>query len=258
MSNPIRRFWLENPAGDTWNLTSKTMEDPKGCFMEKPDGLGIRTNIKSFEIENTFFIEEVTTRTQTIGGNLFFKDYQHFKRFVEFIGNVNTETPLRFYYNIGEELEKDWYKEVLIGEIRKGEIDTKTSSLRVPIKFDCLSRWKQDMEVTIEIARTGQSLVYPYVYPYTYGGNNLAVDIDNTGNLPTSCVIRVDGVTDHPLFRIMQGNKIMDQAKYNLMVRAGQQLVVDSSPTTQKAVLITGTGKTSTTPGKRTTPSATS
>jgi len=238
----MRKFWLENSEGKLWDLTDPNLDNGGGSFLADPSGLGIKTKIKSFEIENTFFIEEVTTATQSIDGTMHFKDYDHFKRFIEFVGNVNTDTPLKFYYSTGEKLEKYWYKLILIGELKKGEISRKTATLQVKAKFDCLSRWKQDVEISIEIARSGNALVYPYTYPYVYGGNNLAVNIDNTGNLPTSCLVKIEGYSDTPSFRIIQNDKIIDQAKYNITVREGQYLIVDSSPDTQKATLYTGTG----------------
>jgi len=236
----MRSFWIENAEGRIWDLTNQNLDNGQGSFLASPDGLGIRTRIRSFEVENTFFIEEINTQVQSITGTLHFKDYPHFKRFVDFIGNVNTDTPLKFYYSTGEQLEKHWYKLILIGELKKGEISAKTATLQVRVKFDCISRWKQDVEISIEIARSGNALVYPYIYPYIYGGNNLAVDIDNTNNLPTSCIVKVEGHSDTPAFRIMQNDRIIDQARYNIVVNSGQHLIVDSSPDTQKATLYTG------------------
>lgn len=247
MKSCVRKYWLENSEGELWNLTSNNLADKTANFFADPDGLGIKTKISSFEIENTFFIESVITQAQTISGNLYFNDYGHFQKFVAFVGNVNTEQPLKLYYSpegmpfISE--DKQWYKLVLITELKKGEIDAKTSALKVPVKFDCLSRWKKDIEIVLELTRTDDALVYPYVYPYYYGGsNNLAVHIDNTGNLPTSCKVRVEGITDTPLFRLIQDDVIVDQAKYNLTVGGNSYLIVDSSPNKQEANLYTLVG----------------
>ena len=239
----MREFWLENSEGKLWDLTSNNLDNQDGSLLADPDGLGIKTKIKSFEVENTIFVEEITTQTAVIDGKLYFKDYKHYQRFVEFVGNINTDKPLKLYYSIGEKLDKHWYKRVLISELKKGEINKKTATLEVKVKFDCLSRWKQDQEISIEIGHTGGSLVYPYVYPYTYGGNNLAIDIDNTGNLPTSCIVKAEGHTDTPTFRLIQNDEIIDQAKYNLVIPSGSHLIVDSAPDTQKATLYTGTNE---------------
>lgn len=241
----MRRFWLENSAGRLWNLTPKNPYDKRSSFLADPDGLGIKTKITSYEVENTCFIEEIETQSQTFSGDLYFSDYEHFTSFVEFVGNINTRQTMKLYYSTNGHthenvLESEWYKLVLINELSKGEIDYKTGFLKCKVKFACLSRWKKDKQIILELNRYGDPLVYPYFYPYFYGGsNNLAVDIDNEGNLPTSCIIRVDAVTDTPFIRILQDGQIVDQAKYNLIVKEGSYLIIDSSPSEQEASLYT-------------------
>lgn len=241
----MRKFWLENNEGKLWNLTPQNPYDKRSNFFAEPEGLGIKIKITSYEVENTFFIEKVETQAQSISGDLYFCDYEHFIRFVEFIGNINTNIPLKLYYSTGgisfnNKFESEWYKLVLINEIKKGEIDYKTGFLKCEITFACISRWKKDKEIVLELSRYGDPLIYPYYYPYFYGGsNNLAVDINNEGNLPTSCVIKIEAITDTPLIRIFQNNEIKEQAKYNLIVQENSYLIIDSSPDKQEASLYT-------------------
>lgn len=241
----MRKFWLENSAGKLWNLTPHNPYDKQSNFFAEPEGLGIKTKITRYEVDNTSFIEDIETSEQTISGDLYFSSYDHFLNFVEFVGNINTKTPMKFYYSTSgvsfdNKFESEWYKLVLINELKKGEIDYKTGFLKVEVKFICLSRWKKDKQIVLELSRYGDPLVYPYYYPYFYGGsNNLAVDIDNEGNLPTSCIIRVDAITDTPMIRILQDGEIKDQAKYNLVVPTGSYLIIDSSPDKQEASLYT-------------------
>jgi len=215
--------------------------------MYAPQGLGIRTRVNSFSVENTYFIEQITTQTQVIQGVLIFRDYPHFSRFVDFAGNINTETPLKLCYSTDgtnhlTPNNKPWYKEVIITDLRKEEIDRHYAALRVPISFTALSRWKQDIEITLELARTGDPLIFPYIYPYFFGGsNNMAVQITNNG-LPTSARIRTEGITDTPLFRLIRNGEILAQAKYHLTVGANQHLIIDSNPASQEATLYTQSG----------------
>src|SRR5574344_1054454 len=200
----MRRFWLENASGKLWDLTPKNPYDYRGNFLGKPDGLGIKTKITSYDVENTFFIEEVKTEAQTISGKLYFCDYEQFRRFVAFVGNVNTDKPMKLFYSTdnisyNNKLDKQWYKLVLINELKKSEVDSKTGFLICDVKLACLSRWKKDKDITLQFTRYGDPLVYPYLYPYIYGGSdNLAVEIDNEDNLPTSCRLIVHGQTDTP------------------------------------------------------------
>jgi len=239
-----RRFWLKNQHGAIWDMTSNNPVSNTANFLYAPQGLGIRTRVNTFNVENTYFIEQIQTQTQVIQGVLIFYSYDHFSRFVEFIGNINTTVPLRLYYSTDgsthQSIEMQWYKEVLITDIRKEEIDRHYAVLRVPISFTAISRWKRDVETILELARSGDPLVYPHIFPYFYGGsNNLAVRIDNSGNMPTSARIRIEGITDTPLLRLLQDGEILNQAKYNLTVGANQHLIIDSDPAHQAAALYT-------------------
>jgi hypothetical protein len=228
--------------GDIWDLTANTLDEKEKSFLARPDGLGIRTRIRSFEIENTIFIEQIETQTQTIQGLLYFAGYEHFRGFVDFVGVINSEEPLKLYYSVNDNKEKHWYKRVLITQLDKSEISVKTAVLEVRARFECLSRWRQDHSISIEIGAEGNAHVYPYYYSHTYAGSNLNVSIDNTGNLPTSCIISIEGLTDTPTFRLLQNDKVLHQARYNLLIPIGSRLVIDSNPDNQRAELITGTG----------------
>lgn len=237
----MRRFWLKNKDA-VWDLASRDFADNKS-FFAYPEGLGVKVKINSFEVDRAFFIESVKIEDSEISGKLYFNDYTQFKKFTEFTGYIETIKPLRLYYSTKETVSdytNEWYKLVLIKEITKGEIDYRTGSLICSIKFEALSRWKKDQKITLELSPFGEPLVYPYIYPYYYGGqNNMAVEIDNTGNLPTSCEVKIEAETDTPLFRIIQNGEIIEQAKYNLYIRPGSYAVINSDVANQEASLYT-------------------
>ena len=91
----MRKFWLENEKGKIWNLTPKNPYDKRSSFFGEPEGFGIKTKITSYEVENTCFIEEVETQSQTIVGDLYFSDYDHFTAFVKH-KHKNTNEALLF------------------------------------------------------------------------------------------------------------------------------------------------------------------
>jgi len=237
----MRRFWLKNQDA-VWDLTSKDFADNKS-FFGYPEGLGVKVKINSFEVDRAFFIESVKIEDSEISGKLYFKNYAQFEKFTKFTGYIETTKPLRLYYFINEsasDYSNEWYKLVLIKEITKGEIDYRTGSLICNIKLEALSRWKKDQKITLELSPFGEPLVYPYIYPYYYGGqNNMAVEIDNTGNLPTSCEVRIEAETDTPLFRIIQNGEIIEQAKYNVYIRPKSYAIINSDAANQEASLYT-------------------
>lgn len=242
----MRHFWLKK-GNDVWDLTTRNQNDIGGNFMGSPEGLGVKLKIQTFETERVSFIESVQMEQVDIGGTLYFTGYKHFSNFVEFIRYIETDEPMKLYYSTEETMDypaDHWYKLVLIKELKKKEIEFKTGCLVCDIKFIPLSRWKKDQVITLELAPAGTALAYPYVYPYFYGGqNNMAVEIDNRHNLPTSCTVQVDAITDTPLFRIIQNEKIVDQARYNLIVRENSYLIINSSPELQEASLYSENGR---------------
>lgn len=239
----MRRFWLKK-GSSIWDLTADIFTD-NASFMSDPQGLGVKTKIDSFEVERVAFIENVKLESAEISGKLYFQDYAQFSAFAEFLGYVETAEPLRLYYSTAEQKPDfhgldEWYKLVLIKELKKSEVDVKTGVLICDVKFAAFSRWKKDQIVTLELQPFGEALTYPYIYPYYYGGqNHVAVNIDNTGNLPTHCTVKVEAETDTPLFRMLQNNEIIEQARYDVYIRAGSYLTVNSDPASQEASIYT-------------------
>jgi hypothetical protein len=217
--------------------------------MADPEGLGVKVKIESYEVERATFVETVKLETSEISGKIYFDGYSHFAAFAAFMGYVETTDPLRLYYSTAEEIPDyngtdEWYRFVLLKELSKEEIDIKSGKLICKIKFQAVSRWKKDKTLTLELSPFGQALTYPYVYPYIYGGqNNVGVHIDNTGNLPTHCTVKIEAETDTPLFRLIRGNEVIEQAKYNVYVRPGSYLIINSDPANQEASLVTGDNK---------------
>ena len=209
--------------------------------MGDPQGLGVKTKIDSYEVERSTFIEKVKLDANEIGGKIYFRDYAQFSAFANFIGHVETTEPMRLYYSTSDEKPDyesidEWYRDVLIKELKKSEIDVKTGVLICDVKFAAVSRWKRDQVITLELAPPGEPHVYPYVYPYFYDGqNNAAVKIDNTGNLPTHCTVRIEAETDTPTFRVLQNNEIVEQARYNVYIRGDSYMIVNSDPAAQEA-----------------------
>ena len=243
----MRRFWLEK-NGVIWDLTSNNKNLLTGNFMGDPAGLGVKVKVDFFEIEHAAFIENIKLETVDISGKLYFYGYEHFERFLNFVQTFSINQPLRLYYTTDDNArmndpnDPQWYKLVMIKELQKGEILLNQGCLVCNVKFTALSRWKKDRTITLELNRHGEALTFPFYYPYFYGGrSNFAVEIDNRGNLPTSCVVRIEAPTDTPFFRILQNNEIIEQARYNVFIRSGSHMVINSAPDAQEASLYTGT-----------------
>jgi len=238
----MRSFWLTKGL-DVWDISSAEFTANRN-FMAQPQGLGLTAKIDSFEVERSTFVESVKIEPAEITGELLFADYAQFIRFAEFIGHVELKETIRFYYSTTSKptdllLNTEWYREVLIKELTKGEID-EYGVLRCEVKFLAVSRWKRDQTITLELAPFGQPLTYPFFYPYHYGGaNHVAVSIDNRGNLPTHCKVIISAETHTPTFRVLQNGEVVEQARYHVIIRPGSHMVVNSDPAMQEASLYT-------------------
>ena len=243
----MRRFWLKK-GGAVWDLTASNLAATNANFLGSPEGLGAKVKIESFAVERAFFVESIKQESTEIGGKLYFADYAKFSVFIAFIGSIETTDPMRLYYSTAEEQPDydgadEWYKLVFVKEIKKTEIDSKSGVLICDLKLLSISHWRQDKTVTVEVERFGDALIYPYRYNYRYGGmNHLSVTIDNTGNLPTSCIVKIEGETDTPSFKIVQDGQTTEQAKYNLNIPLGSYLLINSAPENQEASLYSVNG----------------
>lgn len=233
----MRRFWLKK--GEViWDLSSDVIAENQ-CFMAEPQGLGMKMKIESFEVERATFIENTKIEGAEISGKLYFKDYVQFIDFASFIDDISAEHILRLYYSTSEKIPdfcsiNEWYKLVLIKELKKGEIDKKTGLLICDIKFATLSPWKKDQIFKFELDTDR------YSNPDS-GRPNVALNIDNFGNLPTPCTIKVEGDTDTPEFYIIKNGKYIERARYNIHIKQGSYMLINSDPAAQEASLYTGT-----------------
>lgn len=231
----MRRFWLKKD-NKIWDLTTDNESVSNGNFFGGPEGLGIKLKIESHETEHTSFVENVKMESSEINGKLYFLNYEHFSNFIEFIGCFETYKPMRLYYSTNEivdfESTDEWYKLVLIKELTKTEIEFKTGCLTCNIKFSALSSWKKDRVITFELDTERFS-------DPNNGRPNVAVIIDNTGNLPTPCTIKIEGITDTPEFCILQNDEVIERARYNICINKGSYLFINSNPAEQEASLYT-------------------
>lgn len=231
----MRRFWLKK-NNKIWDLTTENESIINGNFFGGPEGLGVKLKIESYEIEHAFFVENVKMESTEISGKLYFSDYVHFSNFIEFIGYIETNKPMRLYYSTNEvanyESEDEWYKLVLIKELTKTEVEFKTGCLICNVKFAALSPWKKDRKFAFELDTDRFS-------DPNNGRPNVAVNIDNSGNLPTPCTIKIEGITDTPEFYILQNDEIIERGRYNTYINKGCYMLINSDPLTQEASLYT-------------------
>lgn len=112
----VREFYIENETGQRFSM----MNVEEGCFLSSPSGLGYSYDIQYAQIGNDF-IQNIRKLTQgQISGELIFKKYDNYKKFIDFVESTEI---LKFVYKVPfENGFTEYFKDIDISNIEKGEI----------------------------------------------------------------------------------------------------------------------------------------
>lgn len=117
----VREFYIENETGQRFSM----MNIEEGCFLSSPTGLGYSYDTQYSQIGNDF-LQNIRKLTQgQIGGELIFKKYDNYKKFVDFIESAIF---LKLVYKIPfENGFTEFFKDIDISNIDKSEIRNRRS-----------------------------------------------------------------------------------------------------------------------------------
>lgn len=261
----MRNIWLENiETGATWDLLPK---DPYitdgGCPFVGISGFGYQQDITQNQVGVDYFISAISTKNTQPTGTLIFQNDKHIKRFQEFVGDFRKQ--LRLYYSpdgqfeIGDQISAIYYKRVTISRLDKTE-KKRTGVYECPAIFTPQEDvWKRDFiyRVNVDTTEVGDPLIYPYTYPYIFGGRSaIQIEIANSGR-ETGCVVslknksgsqirNVEWFCDH-VSKNQYGVEKTDtqRAKFYVSLSRDTELVVDSNALTQEATVKNLTDETS-------------
>ena len=112
----VREFYIENETGQRFSM----MNIEKGCFLSSPTGLGYSYDTQYSQIGNDF-LQNIRKLTQgQVGGELIFKKYDNYKKFVDF---MESAIFLKLVYKIPfENGFTEFFKDIDISNIDKSEI----------------------------------------------------------------------------------------------------------------------------------------
>lgn len=202
----IRKFWLENGLGDTYEFT----EENSNIFLNDPQGLGFVKNIATERLGDTEYVTAMYYNMPSPSGELLFynKREQGYQDYDEFIDFIMIE-PLRLYYLPPNTLSP-YYIECQIVQLDKSEYD-EDGIMRCPISFVGTSMWLNSSETVISVDNTQEAdgKYYELVRPYHYSGEALKnIVINVVGNLPADFELEVYGEVENPVLTAMKGDTI--------------------------------------------------
>ena len=242
-------IWLKNDVGDVWDLRPKHgLREEYASYISTLDGTGFETKLSVTRVKYDFIITEETPQQVPIKGKMYFRDPMHLRRFGEFMGDY-TKT-VRFYYDPEgkidprSQLDRPWYKEVVVTKLSSGEQDKDTGFWVCDMTFTPMSvMWRRDTTIASTTSVVmGDPHVYPYVYPYFYQSERkLYLNILNDGER-IGCKVKITNHGAHPLEKVEWTAVAGDVRQYARWLAtnglaAGRTLIVDSNPRTQKAIV---------------------
>lgn len=254
----MRKIWLKKiDTGEIWDLLPDDPhnENVMGSPLLSIKGMGYKQSITQNQVDTEYFISQISTANVPITGIMWFRDDDHIKKFQEYIGDFRNQ--LYLYYSPSGEYEPydqisaPFYKKVILTQADKTEL-TAYGDYEISVTFATQDDvWNRDVYYQInDLSEVGQALVYPYIYPYEYGGRNaLAIEINNKGrevgtvvkiknNSDTNSLSNIEWFIDRDYvdyYGVAHEHADVQRSRWNLSLPPKAELVVDSNPLTQEA-----------------------
>ena len=217
----MRQFYLRNGNGAEYSLM-----DVKH-WLNSPKGLGLKFKNKYSQVGSNFIRTKVISNPKNPTGTVIFTGDNVYDKYQEFMFFTQIE-PLVFVYNPNG---TEYIANVSLEEIKKEEIDYKTSTLQVELSFKRLTRWRRVvLQRNDAIVRRGK--VYTFQYPYQYGkdvANNVTIESDTAFESP--CKITIIGTCENPVWRLYVNGVLKHEGTVNVSVTSGQRIVIDTTKT---------------------------
>lgn len=198
----IRQFYLENSAGDRYDLNGRA-----GVFFSSPEGLGFTLSPSYADLKQGFFrsVSDDTEPQNAVTGTLTFwgaDPYAAWQRFINWTASAG-----QLYLIYCPTGDQEYIKQVSIGYMSKGE-KTAVGTLEVGASFTGLTPWYRPdaTELSLENSQ-GNAIRYDYRYTSTliYGADSASVlsgTIYPGGHVPGSVLLRYFGAILNPKVRL--------------------------------------------------------
>ena len=217
----MRQFYLRNGNGAEYSLMDVEH------WLNSPKGLGLKYKDKYSQVGTNFIRTKKVTNPKDVQGTLIFTGDKLYDKYQEFMLFTQIE-PLIFVYNPNG---TEYIANVSLEEIKKEEIDYKTSTLQVDLSFKRLTRWRR-VVLQRNDATVNRGKVYTFQYPYQYGkdvANNVTIESDTAFESP--CKITIIGSCENPVWRLYVNGVLKHEGTVNVSVTAGQRIVIDTTKT---------------------------
>lgn len=216
----VRTFELINEKGEEFSL----MDIYEHCIFKDPSDLGYSYN-SEFQRLGNVFIESLRTLNQSqIAGNLEFKNFDNYRKFIDFI---EFSTLLRWKcvipYLSGT---KTYYKDVSFQSIGKNDLLTEDDKLLVPVTFNCLSIWYEENTIIYTITPQSNEIRWDFEWDsrFTdYDSRNL--QYINSGHTEAPILVEMDGHLVNPKIELYVEGELYQSVEITVDIAEYEKLL---------------------------------
>lgn len=229
----VRIFELIDEKGNNFSL----MDIKNNCIFKEPSNLGYGYTSEFQRLGNTY-IEILRTLNQPqISGNLEFKNYDNYRKFIDFIEYANS---LKWKCTIPYiEGEKTYYKNVSFQDIGKTDLFTENDKLIVPATFNCLSLWYEENSIEYKIESMEDEMVWDFCWDSIFNdSNSTSIDYKNEGHVEAPIELEIGGAVTNPKIEVYIDGKLYQQVPINTNILEYEKLLYDSRENAFKIIKV--------------------
>lgn len=207
----VRKFKFMNEKGEEFDL----MDIKKHAFFSEPKGLGYSMSYDFLRIGDDFITNSKSLNQSSITGRLYFSGYNEYQMFIDYIEKSNN-IYLYYYIPINDLYYEEYYKEVIIRQVTKGEKEHKTGHLISDITINGLENWKKEVKIISEIGEDTNEIRWNFIWNSHFSNYNLNSFIyNNTSHTEIGYTIEILGEITNPIIEIFsEDGKVLNKIEY--------------------------------------------
>lgn len=219
----VRKFSLLNEKNQTFSF----MDIYNYCLLTEPAGLGIALDIDYAQLDN-FFVENSNKIQQNqIGGIVNFKNYDNYKKLIDFI---EKSEKLKLLYTVPYTSGvRSYYRDISKPNISKTELNHETGILSESITFNCLSLWYEPRQISYEMERGTQEIVWDFEWNSSWIGFNTSnIEVTNDGHVPAAIQLTINGEVVNPIIELYVEDVLTQRINITAEVYEGEKFLYSS------------------------------
>lgn len=216
----VRTFELINDKGQVFSL----MDINENCIFREPSDLGYGYTSEFQRLGNTY-IETLRTLNQSqIPGNLEFKNYDNYRKFVDYIESAETlKWKCIIPYSDGT---KTYFKDVVFQDIGKNDLFTEDDKLIVPVSFTCLSLWYEKNTFIHTIQPKTNEIRWDFKWDSKFiDYSTRSLQYINKGHVDSPILVEINGHVENPKIELYVEGQLYQELPFIVEIEEYEKLL---------------------------------